>query len=204
MKPSSKFLNSIFEIAHVEFQTYDLNNHRLIFSSGLGPKLLGYTTAEYKELSNDFYANLVHPDDRQTVLETMDNVRNASNGEIVEMTVRLRKRDGNYLWVYSRQMILEKNRQNGHCTIIRESEDITEFVKLQDELKQKVEVLQTISYKNSHLLRNPVASIIGLVNMVEEKGITSDHNLQLFHYLKLAIEKLDAVIHEINDIANTN
>jgi signal transduction histidine kinase len=98
-------------------------------------------------------------------------------------------------------MVLDKYEARGHYTIIREAEDVTRLVELQDQLREKVQQLQTISYKNSHLLRSPVASIIGLVNMVEEQGITSDHNLQVFNFLKQAIEKLDDVIHEINEIA---
>jgi signal transduction histidine kinase len=51
-------------------------------------------------------------------------------------------------------------------------------------------------------LRNPVASIIGLVSLIEEHDdITSEHSRQILHFLKEAIIKLDHVIHEINDVA---
>ncbi len=53
--------------------------------------------------------------------------------------------------------------------------------------------------KNSRLLRSPVASIIGLIDLVEERGIASEHNKRLFEFLKKAIMKLDSVIYEIND-----
>jgi PAS domain S-box-containing protein len=96
MEPSAKFLNSLFEVAHVEFQTYDLDKHKLIFSSGLAHKLLGYTEREYYKFSRDFYMDLVHPDDRKIVFEAIDKIRHASKSEIVEMTVRLRRRDGVY------------------------------------------------------------------------------------------------------------
>jgi len=135
-------------------------------------------------------------------LATIANLLQAKNGQIVEMTVRLRKRSGDYIWVYSRQMIYEKNPVNHICTIIREVEDVTKLVELQEELKAKVDQLKIVSYKNSHLLRSPVASIIGLVDLVEEHGITSEHNRQILYYLKEAIIKLDEVIHEINDSAH--
>jgi len=50
-------------------------------------------------------------------------------------------------------------------------------------------------------LRNPVASIIGLINLIEEKNITSEHNLEVFGYLKQTIGKLDEIIRDINDSA---
>ncbi|MDB5005659.1 MAG: domain S-box protein [Mucilaginibacter sp.] len=201
MKPDLKFLHSLFEVSHVEYQAYDLNNHKLLFSSGLAHKLLGYTTDEYCRFSYDFYKDLVHPDDRDKVHEAIDKILHSPKGEVVEMTIRLLKADGNYIWVYSRQMVFEKDEKGELCTIIRESEDVTNFIRMQDELREKVQQLQTISYKNSHLLRSPVSSIIGLISLVEAQGITSEHNMQIFNYLKQAIEKLDNVIHEINEIA---
>jgi len=201
MAYTSKFLRSLFDVAHVEFQKYDLQHHKLIFSSGVALKVLGYTFDEYVGFSNDFYREIVHPDDWPKVQETCNKLIHSQKGEIIEMTVRLRKKEGSYIWAYSRQMVLENNVNGDVVSAIREVEDVTYMVELQDQLKEKVSQLQAVSYKNSHLLRSPVASIIGLINMVEEHGITSEHNMQIFEYLKQAIEKLDQVIHEINDTA---
>lgn len=204
MRPGAKFLHSLFEVTHVEFQEYDIFNRKLLFSSGVAEQLLGYTHDEYLNLSDDFYKSLVHPDDFQKVKETMDKLRHSKEGEVVEMTARARRRDGHYIWVYSRQMIYEKNLVSHVCTVIREAEDVTQLIKLQDELKAKVEQLKIVSYKNSHLLRSPVANIIGLVGLVEEHGIASEHNRQILSYLKEAIIKLDEVIREINDTARSH
>jgi hypothetical protein len=80
-------------------------------------------------------------------------------------------------------------------------EDITNLVELQGQLEEKVEQLEAVSFKNSHLLRGPVASIIGLVDLIEDHGIAGDHNRKILSYLKDTISKLDMVIHEINNIA---
>jgi PAS domain S-box-containing protein len=201
MKPGVKFLHSLFEVTHVEFQAYDITNHRLLFSSGVVHRLLGYSEDKYTQLSDDFYKSIVHPDDYQTVLQTIDKIKQAKSGDVFEMTVRLLKSDGCYAWVYSRQMIYERASKNNICTIIREVEDVTRLIELEDQLREKVEQLETISFKNSHLLRGPVASIIGLIGLIEDHGIAGDHNRQIMHYLKETITKLDGVIHEINHAA---
>jgi len=201
MKLGPKFLHSLFEVAHVEFQTYDLSNHRVVFSSGVARQLLGYTADEYAGLSSDFYRSVVHPDDYEKVQETIDKLMQSKNGEVIEMTVRFCKVDGEYIWLYSRQMVHERNNKNNGLTIIREVEDVTKLMQLQQNLEEKVEQLKTVSFKNSHLLRSPVASIIGLVDLIEEDGITNEHNKLVFQYLKKTIAKLDSVIHDINDAA---
>jgi PAS domain S-box-containing protein len=201
MRPAIKFLRSIFEVAHVEFQTYDLYNQKLLFSSGLVHQLLGYSEKEYEGLSYDFYKTVIHPDDYHIVQRALEKIKGSKKGDVIEMTVRARKRDGKYIWAYSRQMIYERNDPKNICVIIREVEDVTDLVELRDKLEEKVQQLKIVSYKNSHLLRSPVASIIGLVDLIEEHAITGDHNKQILDFLKEAITKLDAVIREINDAA---
>jgi len=201
MALGTKFLHSLFEVAHVEFQTYDLVSQKVVFSSGLAHQLLGYSEDEYVKLSSDFYKSIVHPDDFQTLKEGIQKVIQSRKGEIIEMTVRLRRSDGIYIWVNSRQMILERSKTGCNCKIIREVEDVTRLIEIQNELEEKIRQLKIVSFKNSHLLRSPVASIIGLVDLIDQQGITSEHNMQIFNFLKQAIVKLDDVIHEINDAA---
>jgi len=201
MQPATKFLKSLIEVSHVEFQSYDFHRHQIIFSSGIAEKLLGYSKDEFYKYSRDFYEELIHPDDIPMVLEAIDKIIHSKNDEIIEMTVRYRRSDGNYIWIYTRRMVTRRSKKGDPWTITTVAEDVTEMMLLQDKLREKVEQIQAISYKNSHLLRSPIASIIGLINLIEEKHITSSHNLQVFIFLKHTIEKLDAVVHEINDIA---
>ncbi|WP_114939377.1 PAS domain-containing protein [Mucilaginibacter endophyticus] len=201
MKPGTRFLHSLFEVAHVEFQTYDLSNQKVLFSSGVTRQLLGYSESEYVNLSNEFYRSIIHPDDYGKVQQTINKTIQSKSGDVIEMTVRLRRIDGSYVWLYSRQMIYQRNHANSTLTIIREVEDVTRLVELQGDLEEKVEQLKAISYKNSHLLRGPVSSIIGLVDLIEEHAVTSDHNRQILHYLKETIAKLDGVVREINENA---
>jgi PAS domain S-box-containing protein len=201
MKNGDKFLKSLIEVAHIEFQSYDFYRHRVIFSSGLAERILGYSEQEFAEHSRNYYQDLIHPDDLQKMQESIDKIIQSVNGEIVEMTARYRRADGNYIWIYTRKMVVDRGEKDFPCTITTVAEDITDFIELQGQLREKIQVLESISYKNSHLLRSPVASIIGLINLIEEKDITSEHNMQIFNFLKQAIEKLDSVIHEINDLS---
>ena len=152
MRPGIKFLNSLFEVTHVEYQTYDLCNHQLIFSSGMAHQLLGYTEEEYFTLSKDFYKNIIHPDDCQIVVDTIDKIIQSKKGEVFEMTIRMRKSNATYIWANSRQMVIERRKKYNSCKIIREVEDVTSLINIQNELEARVRQLKEVSYKNSHLL----------------------------------------------------
>ena len=203
MQPGRKFLRSLIEVSHVEFQSYDIIERKVIFTSGESERLLGYTNEEFRRLSIDFYRGIVHPDDMPVMLDCIERLKHSANNEIVDLTIRYRKADGKYIWMYARIMVSERNENEGTCIVTTIVEDVTELIQLQDQLRIKVAELDVVSFKNSHLLRSPVTSIIGLINLIEEKDIVSEHNLQVFSLMKLAIEKLDAVIHEINDVAQS-
>ncbi len=200
MEPGKKFLKSLIEVSHIEFQSYDFKRHQLIFSSGLAQRILGYSKDEFYKLSRNYYEGMIHPDDIPMMREAIEKIIHSTDDEVIEMTARFRKADGNYIWLYTRKLVSERDKDGNPRTITTVAEDVTEMILLQDELREKVQQLELISYKNSHLIRSPVSSIIGLINLIEVREITSTHNLKIFTFLKQAIEKLDTVIREINDL----
>ena len=197
-----RFIKSLVEVSHVEFQSYDFFHRHLICTSGLGQKILGYTAAEYRKLSENYYKSIIHPDDWHLVVKNVEDLMHSAHGEVLDMTVRICKANGKYVWIYVRKMVTERDKQGKPSTVTSVIEDITDFIELQDKLNEKVQQLDAISYRNSHTVRGPVTSIIGLVDLIEEESITSQHNKQVFDYLKLAIRKLDTVIREINDLSS--
>jgi len=201
MKNEIEFFKSLIEVSHIEFQSYDFHRHKIVFSSGMAEKILGYSKEAYYKFSEDFFKEIVIPEDRPQVQEAVDKLIHSAKGEIVEMTARFRRADGEYIWLYTRKIVSERDEKGYPSLITTVAEDITFVIDTQVKLKEKVQQLESISYKNSHQIRSPVASIIGLINLVEEQDIASEHNLQVFELLKQAIEKLDSVIHEINDLS---
>ena len=201
MKNTNKTISTFIDVSHLEYQMYDFFHRKIICSSGLAQNVLGYTEQEFVKLSNNFYETLIHPDDLDTMKKTVDIIINSSQGEIIENTCRFKKSDGSFIWVYTRKTVLERDSNGNPSIICTIAEDITEIIILENKLKEKIKQLNDISWKNSHLLRGPVATIIGLVNLIKESEITSQHNIQIFSYVKQAIEKLDLVIHEINEDA---
>jgi PAS domain S-box-containing protein len=200
MEPDRKFLRSLIEVSHIEFQSYDFHRQQIIFSSGVTQHILGYSKDEFYKLGRNFYEGMIHPDDIPMMREAIEKIIHSSGDEVIEMTARYRKADGNYIWLYTRKLVSERDKDGNPCTITTVAEDVTEMIRMQDELREKVQQLELISYKNSHLIRSPVSSIIGLINLIEVREITSTHNLKIFTFLKQAIEKLDNVIREINDL----
>ena len=194
METLRKFIKSVIEVSHIEFQSYSLEKMQMIYTSGLSQKVLGYTSNEFEELSRNFYEEIIHPDDKDVLHEKIGQLIITQPGEVVEMTARYKRADGEYITAYMRKMVTEWDKYGNPSVIVTVAEDISNLVKLQEDLKVKVENLDLISWQNSHLINGPVVSIIGLVNLIEEEEITSPHNKQVFEYIKQVLEKLNKVI----------
>lgn len=202
MKRSLGVIKSIVEITHVEFSTYDLRKSSLICTSGLAQKILGYTKEEFDHLRERFFENVIHPDDLEKVLDGIRHLQDSLIDEMVEVKARCRKADGGYLWIYSRRIVSHRDAQGRSMKITSISQDVTEAVELFEQLEQSIQTLNRISYKNSHDVRGPVATILGLVQLMGQRGFIDEMNKEYYEALRITIQKLDAIIHDINDMAS--
>ncbi len=68
-----------------------------------------------------------------------------------------------------------------------------------DQLNLRNKQIAQYTYFNSHKLRAPVASVLGLINVLElSKNGTFDH--QILEYLKTSANELDLIIHNLKNI----
>ena len=84
-------------------------------------------------------------------------------------------------------------------TVLATVMDIDEVVRLRNKIEDQIRKFDVISFKNSHELRGPVATILGLIQLIEHDGFDGAHARQIIDCLKQTVVKLDKVIHEINE-----
>jgi PAS domain S-box-containing protein len=77
------------------------------------------------------------------------------------------------------------------------SRDITEQEKQLIKIQEQNEKLKEIAWIQSHKVRGPVASILGLISLVDLKSIQDNNNLEVLNNLKTATEALDEIIKEV-------
>jgi PAS domain S-box-containing protein len=70
-------------------------------------EMLGWTLDEWVG-NADFYASILHPEDRDEVLAEV--ARCAETGDVFRMEYRLRRKDGGYTWVYDESRLVRDER----------------------------------------------------------------------------------------------
>lgn len=80
--------------------------------------------------------------------------------------------------------------------------DITETKLYEEQLLDKIEQLKEISYLNSHYIRKPVASLLGLSSLINQNLIKGKEYKTVAAQILECSRELDAVIRRINNKVN--
>ncbi len=107
---------------------------------------------------------------------------------------------------YKEQVYLTKispiqNEDNQIETFVLAVTDITDQKRKEIRIKKQNERLKEIAWQQSHKVRRPVATILGLMNLIKMEE--NQHNILLYiTYLQNEVEFLDKIIHKIVDATN--
>lgn len=153
-------------------------------------------------LNNDnlpFYFEHVHPDDRQRVVLYPDEVR---YGSMVNWSqeYRFKKANGEYAFVLDKGIVIRDKNGIG-LRMIGAMQDITLMKENELRVLQQNEKLTEIALINAHQIRKPVATILGLMQLLNENTLTTADDREVLAHLKATATELDEVIKRIIDKA---
>lgn len=152
--------------------------------------------------------HLIHPQDRKKIFKLW--VEAVQNGEKFEAEVLLKSQSNNFEWFLIRAVPYKNANEHvemwfGSCTNINEhkKQELQAVENLNYSLTQAGEIisskektLEEIAYSQSHLVRRPLANIIGLVEMLETTDELSPNNM-IVDMLKQSAEELDLMVKDI-------
>lgn len=80
--------------------------------------------------------------------------------------------------------------------------DITDRKRSENLIRSQYDRLRKIAWYQSHEVRGPVASILGLVHLFDPTNPTSDFNVDILHHLHKTAQQLDSAVRSIVQEAN--
>lgn len=80
--------------------------------------------------------------------------------------------------------------------------DITEKKIAEEKLLEKIDQMKEVSYLNSHLIRRPVATLLGLASLIKDGIASPDEYKQISEYIYACSTELDEAVKQVNKKVN--
>ncbi len=146
------------------------------------------------EFDQEYFLSKVHPTDRQRVKLNWLNALESQNDDY-SIEYRVLNNQNEYIWVHSDGKVMERDSKRSPLRISGIIRNIDEQKKKEQIIMEQTQKLIDYAFMNSHLLRGPASSVIGLVDLLSE-----EYSADNLRHLKETAIKLDERIHEINNM----
>lgn len=156
-------------------------------------KVLGYSELEAMHMN---LFDFLHPDDVPKIFKRMEEVRSIPQGNsLPSHNFRIKHQNGSWRWVESTITNLIEDENIGG--IVDNFHDVTERVFQITAIQTQNEKLKAIAWTQSHVVRNPLAKIMGIVDLIKTGALSPAEVKQSLDHLIESAKELDSIIQDI-------
>jgi PAS domain S-box-containing protein len=137
--------------------------------------------------------DFVHPDEKQSVSESLKRIK--IEEQVVLDPFRFKHGDGSWRWLETIITNLTDDPSVGG--IVANSKDITETYNHIEAIEYQNDKLRKIAWKQSHIVRAPLARIMALAEVLKYDSSTVDQNKKVIGYIQDSAIELDNVVRDI-------
>jgi PAS domain S-box-containing protein len=151
----------------------------VIYQSGMGvdfisdniTEMIGYSPGDILE-NKYFFSKIIHPEDMPYVQESLKNWKKLNDGSILNMEFRIRKKDGECIWIEDHMFRVKVNDQDSYLTgiLIDVTDRKISEQKISRSLKEKELLLKEIH----HRVKNNLQVVSSLLKL--QSGYVKDEN----------------------------
>lgn len=137
----------------------------------------------------------VHPEDYEKVYSQFIKVLG-----VPQTTIKpFRFKKSAHEWIWMETIVTNKLDEPSINGIVVNSRDITKRVEYVKAIEEQNKKLKEIAWTQSHIVRAPVARLMGLINLIldENESLSSEENKRMLRYILQSANEIDAVIRQI-------
>lgn len=176
---------------HISESVVDYNN-------GIS-RMFGYKRTEAHRAYN-WWESLVHPEDRERVNNTLSTALEAKKSS-VRIEYRIRSADGTYKTVFNRASIVT-DKDGEPVRVIGVIQDVSEIRNYINAIELQNDKLREIAWIQSHKVRSPVATILGLTSLINHEQPT-ETDPKVIAGIAKSCHDLDEIIKEVNSLTES-
>ena len=127
----SEVVRSVPDLLYV----HDMQNRQVLFSNHSLGLQLGYSKAELRAMREDFWLQVLHPDDAEYYWRIRNLQKVVGDGLLLESVLRWRHRNGQWHWFSIREQALARDDHGRVSRLIGVAKDITEQIERNQSLR---------------------------------------------------------------------
>ena len=132
----------------------------------------------------------------------LENITRAFEGtEVVKEEIAQTYSSERIFWELS--FIPVRNSTGSIYAVAFTGENVTAHKLQQEKILEQYNKLKKISFRTSHIIRAPLANILGLANVIRLNGYGHPNNEYLFEMIAVSAERLDNILKDIAEEATT-
>lgn len=175
---------------------YDVVNDRMEYNEGI-QNMFGYNPSQIGR-DGSWWDDKVHPEDKERVKMKTREVFNKKNNQL-QIEYRFKCADGTYKYVLDRSYLI-KDEEGNPIRMIGSMQDITKLQNYILTIENHNARLKEISWTQSHVVRAPLARIMGLIDLLQNHEEIEDR-CRLMDNIYSSARELDIIIRKISSKA---
>ncbi|SFG00938.1 PAS domain S-box protein [Salegentibacter agarivorans] len=160
-------------------------------------KTFKYTTKDLFSKDNSWNQN-IHPQDADIVWNSLHQILNNKKENYWYSEYRIYTEDGSLAFLVDRCYIV-RNENGDPIRSVGAALDVTTSRKQIKKIKKQNKKLREIAWVQSHIVRAPLSSIMGLIDLIKQTDKNEKSFEEIIDMILTAAEELDKVIHDIVD-----
>lgn len=186
LKESEHRYSDLFQLSPQPMFVYDKENLQILDVNRAAIKHYGYTYEEFLQLTIE---NI-------TSLDCINDLKIKTEDATVENQVlcKHKKRNDEIITVDVRS---NEIRFKNTDAIVIVANDITDNLKHIEAVELQNQKLKEIAWMQSHIVRSPLARLMGLVEILENENNTAAEKKEILNYLSKSAHDLDDIISDI-------
>jgi PAS domain S-box-containing protein len=161
-------------------------------------KLFGYNPlTETIDTEDRSWGNYIFPPDKAHILKSINEALADPEVTYWSEEYRYLKADNTIAFICDQGYII-RNSDYKAVRMVGAMHDITQSKEKEQQILRQNERLMEVALINSHELRRPVATILGLVELFDKTSIRDQENREIIEHLETTAAELDGVVRRIN------
>lgn len=205
LEEERQFSKRIMEVSNNGVIIRNIQNWEVEYISPACADILGYQMKDFKDMSEQHFRSLYHPDDINRVLTHKNDIIKHKDEQEIEY--RFKHKTGRWVWCYSVDTPFEYDKDGNVLSIIGVFMDITDRKSLElmlNETKQAAERANAEKSRflanMSHEIRTPLNSVIGFSELLQKSALDFTQKKHLDAVYASAISLL-SLIDDILDLS---